>query len=35
MASLTFDLLTRTFLFWIGQLAAMTAILSTMLRSVR
>jgi len=35
MASLKFDLLKWTFLFWIGQLAAMTAILSTMLRSVR
>jgi hypothetical protein len=35
MASLKFDLLKWTFLFWIGQLAALTAILSVMLRDVR
>ena len=35
MASLKFDLLKWTFLFWIGQLAALTAILSIMLRDVR
>jgi hypothetical protein len=35
MASLKFDLLKWTFLFWIGQLAALTAILSVMRRDVR
>jgi hypothetical protein len=35
MASLKFDLLKWTLLFWIGQLAALTAILSVMLRDVR
>ena len=35
MASLKFDLLKWNFLFWIGQLAAMTAILSVMLRDLR
>lgn len=35
MASLKFDLITWNFLFWIGQLAAMTAILSLMLRDLR
>jgi hypothetical protein len=35
MASLKFDLLKWTFLFWIGQLAALTAILSVLLRDVR
>jgi len=32
MAALKFDLLKWNFLFWIGQLAALTAILSVMLR---
>jgi len=35
MATLKFDLLKWNFLFWIGQLAALTAILSAMLRDVR
>jgi len=35
MATLKFDLLKWNFLFWIGQLAAFTAILSAMLRDVR
>jgi hypothetical protein len=35
MATLKFDLLRWNFLFWIGQLAALTAILSAMLNSVR
>ena len=35
MATLKFDLLKWNFLFWIGQLAAMTAILSVMLRGLR
>ena len=35
MATLKFDLLKWNFLFWIGQLAAMTAILSAMLRGLR
>jgi hypothetical protein len=35
MERLKFDLLKWNFLFWIGQLAAMTAILSVMLRDVR
>lgn len=35
MADLRFDILKWNFLFWIGQLAAMTAILSLMLRGVR
>ena len=35
MATLKFDLLKWNFLFWIGQLAALTAILSVMLRNVR
>ncbi|MBI3048860.1 MAG: hypothetical protein HYY76_11195 [Acidobacteria bacterium] len=35
MASLKFEILKWNFLFWIGQLAAMTAILSVMLRGVR
>ncbi len=35
MANLKFDLIKWNFLFWIGQLAAMTAILSLMLRGVR
>jgi hypothetical protein len=35
MATLKFDLLKWNFLFWIGQLAALTAILSVMLRDVR
>jgi hypothetical protein len=35
MAALKFDLLKWTFLFWIGQLAAITAILSVMLRGLR
>jgi hypothetical protein len=35
MATLKFDLLKWNFLFWVGQLAALTAILSVMLRDVR
>jgi hypothetical protein len=35
MANLKFDLLKWNFLFWIGQLAALTAILGVMLRDVR
>ena len=35
MATMRFDILKWSFLFWIGQLAAMTAILSIMLRDVR
>src|SRR5215213_1143643 len=35
MASLKFDLLKWSFLFWVGQLAAVTAILSFLLRNVR
>ena len=35
MSDLKFDILKWNFLFWIGQLAAMTAILSVMLRDVR
>jgi hypothetical protein len=35
MATLKFDLLKWNFLFWIGQLAALTAILGVMLRDVR
>ena len=35
MSDLRFDLLKWNFLFWIGQLAAMTAILSAMLRGLR
>ena len=35
MAGLKFDLLKWNFLFWVGQLAAMTAILSAMLRGLR
>ena len=35
MSDLRFDLLKWNFLFWIGQLAAMTAILSVMLRGLR
>jgi hypothetical protein len=35
MAALKFDLLKWNFLFWIGQLAAFTAILSVMLRGLR
>ena len=35
MACLKFELLKWSFLFWIGQLAAMTAILSFLLRNVR
>jgi hypothetical protein len=35
MATLKFDLLKWNFLFWIGQLAALTAILNVMLRDVR
>ena len=35
MATLKFDLLKWNFLFWIGQLAALTAILNAMLRDVR
>ncbi|MBI2187105.1 MAG: hypothetical protein HYU37_08255 [Acidobacteria bacterium] len=34
-ADLKFDLLKWNFLFWIGQLAAMTAILNLMLRGLR
>ena len=35
LAELRFELLKWNFLFWIGQLAAMTAILSVMLRDLR
>jgi hypothetical protein len=35
MAALKFDLLKWNFLFWVGQLAAMTAIMSLLLRGVR
>ena len=35
IADLRFDLLKWNFLFWIGQLAALTAILSVMLRGLR
>ena len=35
MATLKFEILKWNFLFWIGQLAALTAILSVMLRGVR
>jgi hypothetical protein len=35
LSDLRFDLLKWNFLFWIGQLATMTAILSTMLRGLR
>ena len=35
MAQLRFDVVKWNFLFWIGQLAAMTAILSVMLRGLR
>ncbi|MGH9253821.1 MAG: hypothetical protein ACRD3C_04545 [Vicinamibacterales bacterium] len=35
MSNLRFDVLKWNFLFWIGQLAAMTAILSVMLRGLR
>ena len=35
LSDLRFDLLKWSFLFWIGQLAAFTAILSVMLRGVR
>jgi hypothetical protein len=35
MSDLRFDLLKWGFLFWIGQLAALTAILGAMLRDVR
>ncbi|OFW12759.1 MAG: hypothetical protein A3H29_09730 [Acidobacteria bacterium RIFCSPLOWO2_02_FULL_67_21] len=35
MANVRADILKWNFLFWIGQLAAMTAILSLMLRGVR
>jgi hypothetical protein len=35
MAELKFDILKWNFLFWIGQLAAMTAILSLMLKNLR
>ena len=35
MATLKFEILKWNFLFWIGQLAALTAILSVMLRDVR
>ena len=35
MATLKFDILKWNFLFWIGQLAALTGILSVMLRDVR
>jgi hypothetical protein len=34
-ADLTFELLKWTFVFWLGQLAAMTAILNLMLRGLR
>ena len=35
MALVKFDILKWNFLFWVGQLAAMTAILSVMLRGLR
>lgn len=35
MAGLKFDLLKWNFFFWVGQLAAMTAIMSLLLRGVR
>lgn len=35
MAGLRFDLLKWNFLFWIGQIAALTAILNFLLRDVR
>lgn len=35
LSDLRFDLLKWSFLFWIGQLAAMTAILNLMLRGLR
>lgn len=35
MTALKFDLLKWNFLFWVGQLAAMTAIMSLLLRGVR
>ncbi len=35
MAGLKFGLLKWNFLFWVGQLAAMTAIMSLLLRGVR
>ena len=35
MADLKFEILKWNFLFWIGQLAAMTGILSLMLRNLR
>lgn len=35
MALMKFDILKWNFLFWVGQLAAMTAILSVMLRGLR
>jgi hypothetical protein len=35
MSDLRFDLLKWNFLFWVGQLAAITAILSLMLRDLR
>jgi hypothetical protein len=35
LAELRFELLKWNFVFWIGQLAAMTAILSVMLRGLR
>ena len=35
ISDLRFDLLKWNFLFWIGQLAALTAILSFLLRNVR
>ena len=35
MADMKFELVKWNFVFWIGQLAAMTAILSLMLRNVR
>jgi hypothetical protein len=35
MATLKFDLLKWNFLFWIGQLAALTAILNAMINDVR
>ena len=35
LAALRFEIVTWNFLFWIGQLAAMTAVLSVMLRGLR
>lgn len=35
ISNLRFDLLKWSFLFWIGQLAAMTGILSLLLRNIR